>query len=382
MRDLSVPHCTRLPVISQERSRNVILLVANYAPDGQRSMSRYAHLLQSALELSGKAVKVWAPPVLFGRLAKSSTRGFKWIAYIDKLLVAPLALLFAQLGAARVHICDHSNAYYAFVVWARRCTATCHDVIAIQAAHGLVPGWAVGRSGRALQGLISAGLGAVDQVLCVSEHTRQHLLELRLTGRDKTVVAPNPLAPAFSQPGGTASAALKALRSRIGPRYFIHVGSDLPRKNRQVLLEIFAQLAARPAYADAALLLVGPPPNEQQWRLLEASGLGQRVHQVGFLTDADLAAAYRDAIALIFPSLQEGFGWPVAEAQMCGCPVFASNLPPMTEVGGTAACYFDPARPAQAAELIAHASLDVMRAEGQLNAQRYTLANLAQVFCA
>lgn len=361
----------------------MILLVANYAPDGQRSMSRYAQLLQSALELSGKTVSVWAPPVLFGRLMKPTSRGFKWVAYLDKLLVAPLALLFAQLGAARVHICDHSNAYYAFVVWARRCTATCHDVIAIQAAHGMVPGWIVGRSGRALQGLISAGLGAVDQVLCVSELTRQHLLDLRLTGRDKTVVAPNPLAPAFCQPcgaAGTASAALSALRSRVGPRYFIHVGSDLPRKNRLALLQIFAELTTTPAFADATLLLVGPPPNEQQRQFLHSSNLSQRVHQVGFLDDDDLAAAYRGAIALIFPSLQEGFGWPVAEAQMCGCPAFASQFAPMPEVGGTAARYFDPERPAQAADLIAHAPLDAMRKEGQLNAQRYTLAHLAQVF--
>jgi glycosyltransferase involved in cell wall biosynthesis len=135
-----------------------------------------------------------------------------------------------------------------------------------------------------------------------------------------------------------------------------------------------------PAYTDAALLVVGPPLNEEQRQMLQESGVGSRVHQVGFLDDADLAAAYRGALALIFPSLQEGFGWPVAEAQMCACPVFASNLAPMPEVGGTAARYFDPARPAQAAELIAHAPLDAMRAEGQLNAQRYTLAHLARVF--
>lgn len=358
----------------------MILLVANYAPDGQRSMSRYAQLLQAALELSGQTVKVWAPPVLFGRLKKPTSRGFKWIAYVDKLLVAPLVLLFAQLGATRVHICDHSNAYYAFVVWGRRCTATCHDVIAIEAARGKVPGWEVGRSGRALQRLIEAGLRTVGQVLCVSEHTRQHLLDLRLIGREKTVMAPNPLAPAFSQADGALSAVMLGLQTRIGSRYFIHVGSEHPRKNRLALLHIFAELAVMPRFADAALLLVGPPPNEQQADFLQTRGLSHRVHHVSFLEDSDLAAAYRAALALIFPSLQEGFGWPVAEAQICGCPVFASNVAPMPEVGGTAARFFDPARPAEAAQLIAGAPLDAMRAEGRLNAQRYTLAHLAKIF--
>ena len=45
---------------------------------------------------------------------------------------------------------------------------------------------------------------------------------------------------------------------------------------------------------------------------------------------------------LLFPSLAEGFGWPVAEAQACGCPVVTSNRAPMTEVGGLAATYIDP----------------------------------------
>ncbi|MBC8009252.1 MAG: glycosyltransferase, partial [Burkholderiales bacterium] len=68
-----------------------------------------------------------------------------------------------------------------------------------------------------------------------------------------------------------------------------------------------------------------------------------------------LEALYNLAEGLLFPSLAEGFGWPVAEAQACGCPVFASERAPITEVGGSHAVYFDPVDPPAAARIIAAA---------------------------
>jgi glycosyltransferase involved in cell wall biosynthesis len=55
---------------------------------------------------------------------------------------------------------------------------------------------------------------------------------------------------------------------------------------------------------------------------------------------------------LIFPSLAEGFGWPIIKAQACSCPVFASNRKPMTEIGGDGTVYFDPEDESGAAEII------------------------------
>jgi glycosyltransferase involved in cell wall biosynthesis len=71
------------------------------------------------------------------------------------------------------------------------------------------------------------------------------------------------------------------------------------------------------------------------------------------VTQEQLCAIYSAAQALIFPSFYEGFGWPIIEAQACGCPVFTSNRAPMTEVGGTAAIYFDPLDEEKAAECVA-----------------------------
>merc|ERR1711912_68703 len=95
---------------------------------------------------------------------------------------------------------------------------------------------------------------------------------------------------------------------------------------------------------------------------------------------------YSSATALLFPSLQEGFGWPIIEAQACGCPVFTSNRPPMTEVGGEAALYINPNNPETAAKKIASIlpRLADFKEKSILNAQRFTtekmLSSYSQVY--
>jgi glycosyltransferase involved in cell wall biosynthesis len=68
--------------------------------------------------------------------------------------------------------------------------------------------------------------------------------------------------------------------------------------------------------------------------------------------DRELAAVYSRASLLLFPSLAEGFGWPVLEAMACGCRVVTSTRSPMTEVGGDAATYIDPENPKSAAAVV------------------------------
>ena len=84
-------------------------------------------------------------------------------------------------------------------------------------------------------------------------------------------------------------------------------------------------------------------------------GVSPRIIHLTSVTNPQLEALYALTGGLLFPSWEEGFGWPVAEAQACGCPVFASDRAPMNEVGGRSAVYFDPADPAGAARVIAAA---------------------------
>jgi glycosyltransferase involved in cell wall biosynthesis len=71
-----------------------------------------------------------------------------------------------------------------------------------------------------------------------------------------------------------------------------------------------------------------------------------------YCDNEDLRALYSLAELVLFPSWAEGFGWPILEAQACGCRVVTTGRPPMTEVGGQAAAYLDPADVADAAEAV------------------------------
>jgi glycosyltransferase involved in cell wall biosynthesis len=97
-----------------------------------------------------------------------------------------------------------------------------------------------------------------------------------------------------------------------------------------------------------------------------------------------LRALYCGAGALLFPSLQEGFGWPIIEAQACGCPVFTSDLAPMNEIGGEAAGYVDPRDAAGIAAAIVSAAprFADMRRLGLENAARYSAAEMATRYVA
>ena len=86
-----------------------------------------------------------------------------------------------------------------------------------------------------------------------------------------------------------------------------------------------------------------------------------------------LRALYTAAQALLFPSLYEGFGWPLLEAQSCGCPVITSNRPPMTEVAGAGALLIDPESEQEAAQTIAEhlERLGDLREAGFRNLKRF-----------
>ncbi|ALF53609.1 mannosyltransferase [Nostoc piscinale CENA21] len=124
--------------------------------------------------------------------------------------------------------------------------------------------------------------------------------------------------------------------------YFLYIGRQDPYKNLQRLMNAFAAL---PNHQDYELWLAGPTDARYTPILqLQVEELGI-THQVKFLNYVDyqeLPSIINRAIALVFPSLWEGFGFPVLEAMACGTPVITSNLSSLPEVAGDAAILMNP----------------------------------------
>jgi glycosyltransferase involved in cell wall biosynthesis len=118
------------------------------------------------------------------------------------------------------------------------------------------------------------------------------------------------------------------------------VGSTIPRKRIDVLLEIFA--GVRRQFPGARLIRVGGTMTSGHRALAGKLGIAGAITEMPFLEREDLAALYQRASVVVLPSDREGFGLPVAEAMACGAPVVASAIPALQEIGGSAAVYCPP----------------------------------------
>ncbi|MCZ7540816.1 MAG: glycosyltransferase family 4 protein [Anaerolineae bacterium] len=134
---------------------------------------------------------------------------------------------------------------------------------------------------------------------------------------------------------------LAAVRARYGlpARYLLFVGTLQPRKNIARIVRAYARWRETSGRTDVALVLAG----QQGWLYDPSWTAGvEGVILPGYVEDADVAALYSGALALVFPTLHEGFGFPVLEAMRCGTPVITSNTSSLPEVAGDAALLVDP----------------------------------------
>lgn len=177
------------------------------------------------------------------------------------------------------------------------------------------------------------GIRQAAGVVAVSETTARDLVERLGLSEDRVAVARNGVDHETFHPGR---------RRLFDFPYLLFVGSEQPRKNLAALLAAMARLAADDDLGDLRLVKVGEAGSDPRFReetiaRVRELGLGDRVVLTGWLSDADLAAAYAGATCLVMPSLYEGFGLPPIEAMACGCPVIASGNGSLEEVLGNAA---------------------------------------------
>jgi glycosyltransferase involved in cell wall biosynthesis len=178
-------------------------------------------------------------------------------------------------------------------------------------------------------------------LIAISAATRDDLVRFYHIDPAKITVIPEAAAPHFV-PQTAARVAEVRTRYALPPRYVLAVGTIEPRKNLTRLAEACGPLLAE-GLMDG-LVLVGSKGwlYEGFFERLEQLPWRERVLLPGFVEEQDLPALYSGAMLTAQPSLWEGFGLPVLEAMACGSPVCASGISSLPEVGGDAACYFDP----------------------------------------
>ena len=351
-----------------------ILLIGNYENSRQKSMQRFATLLRDGMAARGHVVKLEKPPVILGRVRPSIHGVGKWLGYVDRFLFYPFLIPFQSRGADVVHICDHSNAMYLNYV-RKPCVVTCHDMLAIRAALAEFSYTRIGVFGRLFQNWIFRNLKRAGTVVCVSESTSGDFRAL--TGRSPrtTRVVENALNYPFCPlPPDVTSPMLEGLGLESSAGYFLHVGGNQWYKNRLGVIRIFHEIRKHEGFQDHHLVLAGQPFTSEMRESVVSLGLAGHVLEAVDVETSVLHALFCQSEALLFPSFHEGFGWPVAEAQACGCPVFTTDRAPMSDVGGDAAGYFDPDDPGAAAEVVVRGLGErrQMIAKGLENARRFS----------
>lgn len=343
-------------------------------------MLRYAAFLERELQHAGHQVRLIFPRVFARKLAPGSGPLGKWLGYVDKYLLFRIGFSKQIQDAELVHVCDHSNSMYLPWVKTARRIITCHDALAIRSALDHYPANRTSATGKTLQEWIRRSLRHADRIVYVSDKTRFDFEQL-LGVEAPYEIIPHALNWQYSKATDAEVAALLESLGLERNRYVLHVGGNDWYKNRAGVVKMFIELRKDERNRSLRLVMVGRPFTEEMRELCRANGLTD-VLELIHVDNEQLRILYSGAFALLFPSFEEGFGWPVLEAQACGCPVITSNRAPLTEVAGESAIFVDPGNPESIVGAMGRcaAGRDALVAAGFRNLARFQVENVIRQY--
>jgi glycosyltransferase involved in cell wall biosynthesis len=238
------------------------------------------------------------------------------------------------------HVVDHSYAQLLLELPAKRTVVTCHDVDTFRSlidrddpGHDPRSSWF-----RAMTRRILRGFRRAEIVVCVSAAARDDVLRFQLADASRLRMVPNGIDPALiAAPSEDARSRAAALfPSQPGVFDLLHVGSDIPRKRLDRVIDIVATLRQRGNLV--RLVRVGSPFRPETRQRIRERDVNDIV-ELPYLDRDVLRAVYERCDLLLLPSDREGYGLPIVEAFAAGKPVIASDIPALREsAGGLATC--------------------------------------------
>jgi len=198
-------------------------------------------------------------------------------------------------------------------------------------------------------------------VTTISDFVRDSVLKAQVIADDRVSTVHIQLSQWLPKPDDRRSNDVLARLGLKAGEFLLYPANFWRHKNHELLLTAFAMARAAGLASHIKLALTGTRSARMEELANAASALGLEQHVVfaGFLVSDEYTALMHNCLAVIFPSLYEGFGMPVVEAMAAGCPVACSNLTSLPEVAGDAALLFDPRIPSRVADSILRIASDV-----------------------
>ena len=209
-------------------------------------------------------------------------------------------------------------------------TATVHDMTA-----WMMPELHLAANRKA-DSHLAENLRRAHRIIAVSEATRQDAMRVLQIPADRIVTIHSGVPPAFFHVSDAAVAAVRA-RYQLKRKFILSVGTIEPRKNLALLVDAYRGLTAS-LQDEFELVLAGP----LGWADPGTLARVKTVRYLGYVPERDIAALTAAATVFAYPSLYEGFGFPVAQAMAAGVPVLTSNVSALPEIAGDSALLVDP----------------------------------------
>ncbi len=307
-----------------------------------KSMPRFERMLHQAYLERGYEVDVWSPKAVFHRWLNFGGLG-KWAGYIDQYIVFPIWVRNALHGESADTLfvfCDQALGPWVRLVADRPHAIHCHDFLALQSSLGEFVQHRPRLLGRLYQLFIRHGFRAGKVFISASYKSQKELSRFLTKPPVISEVVHNGLNFNFAPlpAAGAMNELSNVLTTITEQRMLVHVGGNVWYKNREGVVRIYAEYCKK-AVHPLPLWMVGESPTPSLRALAKRVAPNGKVYFLSGLTNRQVQAVYSLAKGLIFPSIAEGFGWPIAEAMACGCPVLTTEQAPMTEVGGTSVTY-------------------------------------------